>query len=82
MQDAMPEHASIGQLAARSGTSVPCAGNLPVKLDDADSVWFIEQGVVDLFLTEFKDGVEQAPPQHLLRCESGRLLPGVVGRTG
>ena len=78
MQDAMPEHASIGQLAARSGTSVPCAGNLPVKLDDADSVWFIEQGVVDLFLTEFKDGVEQAPPQHLLRCESGRLLPGVV----
>ena len=78
MQDAMPEHASIGQLAARSGTSVPCAGNLPVKLDDADSVWFIEQGVVDLFLTEFKDEVEQAPPQHLLRCEAGRLLPGVV----
>ena len=78
MQDAMPEHASISQLAARSGTSVPCASNLPVKLDDADSVWFIDQGVVDLFLVEFKDGVQQAPPQHLLRCESGRLLPGVA----
>ena len=74
----MPEHASIGQLAARSGTSVPCAGNLPVKLDDADSVWFIDRGVVDLFLVEFRDGVEQAAPQHLLRCESGRLLPGVA----
>ena len=78
MQDAMPEHATIGQLAARSGTSVPCAGNLPVKLNDADSVWFIDRGVVDLFLVEFKDGIEQAPPQHLLRCESGRLLPGVT----
>ncbi len=74
----MPEHATIGQLAARSGTSVPCAGNLPVKLNDADSVWFIDRGVVDLFLVEFKDGVEQAPPQHLLRCEAGRLLPGVA----
>ena len=78
MQDAMPEHAPIGQLAARSGTTVPCAGNLPVKLDDADNVWFIEQGVVDLFLVEFRDGVEQAAPQHLLRCEAGRLLPGVA----
>ena len=78
MQDAMPEHASIGQLAARSGTTVPCAGNLPVKLDDADNVWFIERGVVDLFLVEFRDGVEQAAPQHLLRCEAGRLLPGVA----
>ena len=78
MQDAMPEHASIGQLAARSGTTVPCAGNLPVKLDDADNVWFIDQGVVDLFLVEFRDGVEQAAPQHLLRCEAGRLLPGVA----
>ncbi len=78
MRDAMPEHASPGQLAARSGASVPCAGNLPVKLDDADSVWFIERGVVDLFLVEFRDGVEQAAPQRLLRCEAGRLLPGVT----
>ena len=74
----MPEHASIGQLAAHSGTSVPCAGNLPVRLDDADNVWFIDQGAVDLFLVEFREGVEQAAPQHLLRCESGRLLPGVA----
>ena len=74
----MPEHVSIAQLAARSGVSVPCAGNLPVKLDDADSVWFIDQGVIDLFLVEFKDGAQRAPPQHMLRCEAGRLLPGVA----
>ena len=74
----MPEYETIAQLAARSGTSVPCAANLPVNLDDPDSVWFIDEGIVDLFLVEFRDGVEQAAPQHLLRCESGRLLWGVA----
>ena len=78
MRDARPEHTSIAELAARSGTSVPCAGNMPVRLDDPDSVWFIDQGAVNLFLVEFKDGVERAAPQHLLRCETGRLLPGVA----
>ena len=78
MQDTGPTYASVAELAARSGTSVPCAGNLPVKLDDPDSVWFIDRGAVDLFLVEFRDGVEQAAPQHLLRRTSGRLLPGVA----
>ena len=77
MQETRPEHTSIAELAARFGRSVPCAGNLPVRLDDPDSVWFIDQGAVNLFLIEFKDGVEQAAPQHLLRRESGWLLPGV-----
>ena len=78
MQNTRPEYASIAELAARFGTSVPCAANLPVKLDDPDSVWFIDQGAVNLFLVEFKDGVEQAAPQHLLCRESGWLLPGVA----
>ena len=72
------ECTSLAELAARSGESVPCAGNLPVQLDDTDSVWFIDQGTVDLFLLEFKDGVEVAAPQHLLRRETGRLVPGVA----
>ena len=71
------EYLSIAELAARSGASVACAGNLPVQLDEPGSVWFIDQGAVDLFLVEFKDGTEQAAPQHLLRAESGSLLPGV-----
>ncbi len=78
MQDARPEYISLAELAARSGTSVPCAGNLPVKLDDTESVWFIERGAVNLFLIESSGGVEQAPPYHLLRREAGSLLPGVA----
>ncbi|MCY3816411.1 MAG: ATP-binding cassette domain-containing protein [Gammaproteobacteria bacterium] len=72
------QYTSIAELAARSGDSVPCAGNLPVTLDDPDSVWFIDQGAVDLFLVEFKEGVEQTAPQHLLRAEAGNVLPGVA----
>ena len=78
MQDATPNYTSMADLAARFGTPVPCAGNLPLQLDDSQSVWFIDQGAVDLFLIEIQDGVEQAAPQHLLRCESGDVLPGVA----
>ena len=78
MQDTASEHLSLSELAARAGTPVPCAGNLPVSLDDPDSFWFIDQGTVDLFLVEFKDGVEQAAPRHVRRSESGGLLPGIA----
>ncbi len=78
MRITRPQYTLITELAARSGTTVPCAGNLPVQLDDADSVWFIDQGTVDLFLVEYRDGVAQAAPQHLLRREAGGLLPGVA----
>ena len=78
MRDTPPQYTSMAELAARSGVSVPCAGNQPVEFDDPGSVWFVDRGTVDLFLVEYKDGVEQAAPQHLLRLEAGRLLPGVV----
>ena len=78
MPNTRPEDTSIAELAARSGASVPCAGNLPVRLDDPDHVWFIDQGVVDLFLVEFSGETEEAAPQHLLRREAGNLLPGVA----
>ena len=60
MKDVEPVYSSIAELAARLGTVVPCAGNLPVKLDDPDSIWFIDRGAVNLFLVEYKDGEEQA----------------------
>ena len=76
------KQSSIAELAARAGEPVPCAGNLPVKLDDPDTVWFIDRGAVNIFVVEFKDGVEHAAPQHLLRRETGLLLPGVAPDRG
>ena len=78
MQDSHANYTPLADLASSSGTSVPCAGNLPVKLDDPRSAWFIEQGQVNLFLFELKDGVQQAAPQFLMQRDAGSMLPGVA----
>ena len=76
------ERPSLAGLAARSGSPVPCAGNLPIDLNDPAYFWFIEEGAVDLFLIEMRDGKTQSAPQHLLRADAGRLLPGVAPDEG
>ena len=77
-----PERLSLADLAARAGPPVACAGNLPVDLDDPDFFCFVDRGAVDLFLVEKRDGVQQSAPQHLLRADAGRLLPGVAPHDG
>ena len=72
----------LSNLAAELGTPVPCAGNLPLDMGNPNFVWFIDKGAIDLFLVEHKEGVEQSAPQHLLRADSGRLLPGVAPQNG
>ncbi len=79
---ASSEFNSLANLATQSGTPVSCAGNSPLDMGDSKSVWFIEKGAVDLFLVERQDDVDQAAPQHLLRADSGRLLPGVAPQEG
>lgn len=71
------EFRSLAELALELGERVPCAGNLPLDMADPQCSWFIEKGAVDLFLTEWQDGVEQSAPQHLMRTDTGRLLLGV-----
>ncbi len=76
----VPEHRALTQHALATGVRVPCAGNLPLDMNDPQSVWFVEQGVVDVFLVEHRDGANQTAPQHLLRAEAGRLLPGLAAQ--
>ena len=73
-----PERRTLAQVAAEWGEAVPCAGNLPVDIGDPDFAWFVESGAVDLFLVERRDGHDQSAPRHMLRAESGRLLPGTA----
>ena len=77
-----PERRSLADLAAESGVPVPCAGNLPLEMSDPQFIWFIDKGAVDLFLVERRDGVEQSAPEHLLRADTGRLLPGIAPQAG
>ncbi len=75
-----PDKRKFAELAA-DGMAVPCAGNLPLDLGDPGSVWFVETGAVDIFLTERLNGVEQTALQLLLRAGTSRLLPGVAPQT-
>ena len=71
------EFRSLADLALELGERVPCAGNQPLDMADPQYAWLIQEGAVDLFLTEWQDGVEQSAPQHLMRTDAGRLLLGV-----
>ncbi|MCY4265319.1 MAG: ATP-binding cassette domain-containing protein [Gammaproteobacteria bacterium] len=74
-------HQPLADLAA-TGELVPCAGNMSLNIDDPGFVWFVERGVVDVFLFERAAEIEQSAPQHMVRCEVGRLLPGVMPQEG
>lgn len=77
-----PERRSLAGLAVESGMPVACTGNLPLAIDDPYFVWFVEKGTVDLFLVVHRDREELSTLQHLIRADSGRLLPGVASQTG
>ncbi|MCY4188835.1 MAG: ATP-binding cassette domain-containing protein [Bryobacterales bacterium] len=72
----------LRDIATELGECIPRAGNRPLDLGDAQFSWFIEAGAVDLLVVESRDGVEQTAPQHVLRAESGRLLPPVETQRG
>ena len=73
---------SLEALAKSVSEPIPCEGNLPLDLSDAGYLWLIETGAADVFIVEHLNGVAQAAPQHLLRAESGRILPGIKPNLG
>ena len=61
------------------GERVVSAANLPLRLDDPESVWLVERGALDVFLVRVRDGMAEAPFHHVLRLEAGRLAFGAAG---
>lgn len=71
----------LGELAIELGESVPVAGNRPIRLDDPKIAWFVESGVLDVFLVEYQGQEQSSHAKHLLRAGEGRLVFG-VGESG
>ena len=69
------------QLALGS-TVTQVSGAAPSRRSVRKTEDHIEEGAVDLFLVERRDAVEQSAPQHLLRADAGRLLPGAAPHEG
>ena len=64
----------LTELAASLGEPVASAANRPIRLDDPQTAWFVEQGELDVFLVEYRDGEPTSSLKHLLRADQGRLV--------
>ncbi len=74
-----PDRHRLADLAVSQGKKILAPGNRPVRLDDPGSLWFVERGVLDVFLVGVRGGVAEAPFRHALRLEAGRLAFGAAG---
>ena len=64
----------LTKLAASLGEPIASAANRPIRLDDPQTAWFVEQGGLDVFLVEYRDGEPTSSLKHLLRADQGRLV--------
>ena len=78
MSTLQSSYTPLAELAKSVGQDQPCSSNLPANLDDPDSIWYIEQGTVNLFLVEQKNGEIQTAPGYLMSREAGWLIFGVA----
>ena len=78
----LPEHGpaaqrpSLVEIGGSFGEPVPCAGNRPLRLDDPNTAWIVEQGTVDVFAVEYESDRTASTFKHMIRARRGRLLFG------
>ena len=71
----MPQN--LAQLIQDHGESVAVGSNRPFILDDTATLWWVEEGGVDVFVVALADGNSPGVRTHLLRLESGQALLGL-----
>ncbi len=71
-------YSSLARIAGENGAAVSCEANLPLHLSDSESVWYVANGSVDVFMIESINGVIQSAPQFVLHADAGRLLFAVA----
>ena len=64
----------LTELAVSLGEPIAAAANRPIRLDDPQTAWFVEQGELDVFLVEYRDGEPTSSLKHLLRADRGCLV--------
>ncbi len=74
--------AALAAFAADCGDPIRAAANTPMLLHDAQSVWFVAEGALDVFCAERHEGRAAAAAKHLLRASAGRLVFGLPDLDG
>ncbi len=58
------------------------AAHLPLPLDDAQAVWWVAAGGIDIFFTELEPGAMPGQRRHLCRVEEGGSIFAISGARG
>ncbi len=74
--------AALAEFVADHGETVYAAANTPMSLHDANSVWFVARGALDVFCMEHHRCRAVAAAKHLLRAEAGCLVFGLPDLAG
>lgn len=69
----------LGGFFQRYGQPLQLESNRPMLLDQADRVYFVVEGYVDLFTTAVEDGKATGPRSHFISCQPGSLMFGIDG---
>ncbi len=69
---------ALTTFAVANGEVCSAAANCPVYMNDADVVWLVESGAVDILAAEFDGDCIQSPFRHVMRLEPGRLAFGAA----
>ncbi len=77
LSDYTPDRMLPRWLFQEKGQLIEVGGNQPLLLDDANSVWIILSGRVDVFSTRLKDGRVAGARRRLFRADTGQALFGI-----
>jgi NHLM bacteriocin system ABC transporter peptidase/ATP-binding protein/NHLM bacteriocin system ABC transporter ATP-binding protein len=77
-----PERRGLLQTLEVFGETVTTAGNAPLPLDDADAVWRVSVGQVDVFYLQPEPGQTRGSRRHLCRVEEGGSIFAIDGVRG
>ena len=67
---------ALREFAKTFGEPHSVAANTPIPIDNAEDIWFVEHGAIDVLSAQYEDGQMQASYRHFVRLESNRLAFG------
>ena len=77
-----PPAGALAALASFAGKSCASAMNKPVDLSEADTVWFVDSGVLDVAVAEYGEAGIESSFKHLFQVRSGGLVFGLDMESG
>ncbi|MYB35274.1 MAG: ATP-binding cassette domain-containing protein [Gammaproteobacteria bacterium] len=69
---------ALASFFAAHGKAIDSTANRPIQLNDADAIWMVERGTIDVLAAEFDAGRITSPLRHVMRLGPGQLAFGTT----